>query len=157
MCNDILITIAVHYYPFSNCSFPPRRWGISWEPKLNRMKLYGLPSRHSKTSKLTDDLMVFWWCSISICFWQFQPDLLTPTQTNITVVIFVPYHLFGSCEGTCQITVWLNKFWARDDLTEDLFETWNPVMDSHEELKAGQRHKERRISWRLKMKLNNIS
>lgn len=39
-------------------------------------------------------------------------------------------------KGTCQITVWLNKFWARDDLTEDLFETWNPVMDSHEELKV---------------------
>jgi len=30
-------------------------------------------------------------------------------------------------DGTCQITVWLNKFWGRNDLREDLFETWNPV------------------------------
>ena len=29
--------------------------------------------------------------------------------------------------GTCQITVWLNKFWDRNDLEEDLFETWNPA------------------------------
>ncbi|CAE7565541.1 unnamed protein product, partial [Symbiodinium pilosum] len=29
--------------------------------------------------------------------------------------------------GTCQITVWLNKFWGRDDIEEDLFETWNPA------------------------------
>lgn len=37
--------------------------------------------------------------------------------------------------GTCQITVWLNKFWGRDDLAEDLFETWNPVMECSEHLK----------------------
>ena len=36
--------------------------------------------------------------------------------------------------GTCQITVWLNKFWGRDDL-EDLFETWNPVTECSEHLK----------------------
>lgn len=121
MRNDILITIAVYYYPFSNCCFPPRRWGISWEPKLNRMKLYGLPSRHSKTSKLTDDLMVFWLCSC-ICFWQFQPDLLTPTQTSpflfFPVVIFVnlcslsPFRmLWGHLSNYCVAQQVLGSRW----------------------------------------------
>lgn len=39
-------------------------------------------------------------------------------------------------QGTCQITVWLNKFWGREDLTEDLFETWNPSEECKAELKA---------------------
>eukprot|EP00435_Cladocopium_sp_Y103_P013188 s1311_g3.t1 len=39
-------------------------------------------------------------------------------------------------KGTCQITVWLNKFWGREDLTEDLFETWNPVEECKAELKV---------------------
>jgi hypothetical protein len=32
--------------------------------------------------------------------------------------------------------VWLNKFWGREDLTEDLFETWNPSEECKAELKA---------------------
>ena len=39
-------------------------------------------------------------------------------------------------DGTCQITVWLNKFWGRDDLDEDLFETWNPKSDPSADLKV---------------------
>ncbi|CAL1146671.1 unnamed protein product [Cladocopium goreaui] len=39
-------------------------------------------------------------------------------------------------KGTCQITVWLNKFWGREDLTEDLFETWNPSEECKAELKV---------------------
>ncbi|CAE7364913.1 eryG, partial [Symbiodinium natans] len=37
-------------------------------------------------------------------------------------------------DNTCQITVWLNKFWGRDDIEEDLFETWNPAVRPAENL-----------------------
>eukprot|EP00928_Gymnodinium_smaydae_P036687 TRINITY_DN25607_c0_g4_i1.p1 TRINITY_DN25607_c0_g4~~TRINITY_DN25607_c0_g4_i1.p1 ORF type:complete len:919 (+),score=80.64 TRINITY_DN25607_c0_g4_i1:89-2845(+) len=30
-------------------------------------------------------------------------------------------------DGACQLTVWLNSYWDRFDLKEDLFETWNAV------------------------------
>jgi len=36
--------------------------------------------------------------------------------------------------GSCQLTVWLNKFWGRDDLEEDIFESWNPVATPAAEL-----------------------
>eukprot|EP00913_Durusdinium_trenchii_P035012 g32752.t1 len=39
-------------------------------------------------------------------------------------------------DSTCQITVWLNKFWGRDDLSENLFETWNPAQECSPDLKV---------------------
>jgi len=35
--------------------------------------------------------------------------------------------------GSCQLTVWLNKFWGRD-MEEDIFESWNPVVTPAAEL-----------------------
>ncbi|OLQ14271.1 hypothetical protein AK812_SmicGene1593 [Symbiodinium microadriaticum] len=52
-----------------------------------------------------------------------DPALMPPSRTD--------WRTFNiredGAESTCQITVWLNKFWGRDDLQEDLFETWNPA------------------------------
>jgi len=59
-----------------------------------------------------------------------DPALMPPSRTD--------WRTFNiredGAESTCQITVWLNKFWGRDDLDEDLFETWNPAAQPAENL-----------------------